>query len=74
VLKKDDNMKNNSNRKTNKSPETQTPVLLREQIETRAYQIWIAGGRGHGSDLQHWLQAETEILKASQRTPPDSNQ
>ena len=37
-------MKNNSNRKTNKPAETQTPLSLREQIETRAYQIWIASG------------------------------
>src|SRR3989442_11452925 len=45
-------MKNNSNRKTNKPAETHTPLSLREQIGTRAYQIWIAGGGGHGSDLQ----------------------
>jgi hypothetical protein len=63
-------MKKNSNRKATTLPETQTPVSVREQIETRAYQIWIANGGGHGSDLQHWLQAEAEILKASQRTHP----
>jgi hypothetical protein len=66
-------MKNNSNRKTNKPTETQTPVSLRGQIETRAYQIWIASGRGHGGDLQHWLQAEAEILKASQARPKSDN-
>jgi hypothetical protein len=55
-------MKNNLNQKTNKPAGTQTPVSLRKQIETRAYQIWTAGGCGHGSDLQHWLQAEAEIL------------
>ena len=60
-------MKNNSNRKTNKPAETQTPVSLRQQIETRAYQIWIASGRGDGSDLQHWLQAEAEILKPTEK-------
>jgi hypothetical protein len=63
-------MKNNSNRKNNKSAEAQTPVSLHEQIETRAYQIWIAGGQGHGSDLQHWLQAEAEVVKASQKNTP----
>jgi len=67
-------MKNNSNRQTNKPAETQTPVSLCEQIEKRAYQIWIASGVGHGSDLQHWLQAEAEILKASQKTHPKSEQ
>jgi hypothetical protein len=60
-------MKNNSRRKANKSAETQAPVSLREQIETRAYQIWIASGGGHGGDLQHWLQAEVEILKAIEK-------
>ena len=67
-------MKNNSNRKTNKPAETQIPVSLREQIETRAYEIWIASGGGHDSELQHWLQAEAEILKASQKTHPKSEQ
>ena len=59
-------MKNNSNRKANKPAETQTPALLREQIETRAYQIWLTSGGAHGSDLQNWLQAEAEILKATE--------
>ena len=59
-------MKKNSNRKTTNPPEMQFPVSLREQIETRAYEIWIASGGAHGSDRQHWLQAEEEILKASQ--------
>ena len=67
-------MKNNSNRKTNKPAGTQTSVSLRELIEARAYQIWIAGGQGHGSDLQHWLRAETEILEASQKARPKSEQ
>lgn len=62
-------MKNHSNRKTNKSAEAPTPVSLREQIETRAHEIWIASGGGDGNDLQHWLQAEAEILKAGQETP-----
>jgi hypothetical protein len=72
-LAKEDNMKKNPNRKTTTLPETQTPVSMREQIETRAYQIWIADGGDHGNDLQHWLQAESEILKASQSAATDSN-
>ena len=60
-------MKGNSNRKVNRTPtiKTQTPVALREQIQMRAYQIWLTSGGVHGSDLQHWLQAEAEILKAT---------
>jgi hypothetical protein len=67
-------MKKNSNPKANKPDETRTPESLRKQIETRAYQIWIANGQGHGSDLQHWLQAEAETLEESQKTPPKTQQ
>jgi len=38
---------------------------LRAQIEARAYQLWRAGGSRHGEDLNHWLQAEREILERS---------
>jgi hypothetical protein len=62
---RDDNMKNNQNQKTNKPAGTQTPVSWRKEIEARAYEIWIASGGGHGSDFQHWLQAEAEILKVT---------
>ena len=30
----------------------------RQQIELRAYYIRLTTGGGHGSDLDHWLQAE----------------
>ena len=63
-------MKNNSHRKTNQPSETQAPVPLREQIETRAYEIWSASGGGHGRDLEHWLQAENEILKGGKPPRP----
>jgi hypothetical protein len=39
-------------------------VALREQIEKRAYHLWLAAGGRHGEDLRHWLQAEAEVLKA----------
>jgi len=61
-------MKNSSHQKTNRPGEAQPFVPLHEQIETRAYEIWIASGGGHGRDLEHWHQAETEILKG--RKPP----
>jgi len=37
---------------------------LRARIEQRAYHIWLASGGGHGEHLNHWLRAETEVLKA----------
>ena len=36
-----------------------------EKISQRAYEIWEAEGRPEGRDLEHWLQAETEIVVLS---------
>jgi len=47
---------------------------LREQIEKRAYEIWMVGGGRHGEDITHWLQAESEVREeqrqARRRQPP----
>jgi Protein of unknown function (DUF2934) len=42
-------------------------VALREQIEKRAYHLWLSSGGGHGEHLGHWLQAESEMLKAERQ-------
>ena len=62
-------MKNNPNRKVDgtKIIETQAPEALREQIQVRAYQIWLTNGGIHGHDREHWLQAEAEILHSTGR-------
>ncbi|HZR17702.1 MAG TPA: DUF2934 domain-containing protein [Verrucomicrobiae bacterium] len=39
-------------------------AALRERIEKRAYHLWLSGGGRHGEHLSHWLQAESEVLKA----------
>ena len=49
----------NSNGLAKSSP----ALVLREQIEKRAHEIWLAAGCPHGDDLSHWLQAEREALK-----------
>jgi len=49
----------NNNRPAASSPE----LVLREQTEKRAHEIWLAAGCPHGEDLDHWLQAEREALK-----------
>lgn len=36
---------------------------LREEIEQRAYALWLAGGCGHGKDVGDWLQADREVLE-----------
>ncbi len=34
-----------------------------EQIAARAYQIYLEQGRPDGHDLDHWLQAEYELMQ-----------
>jgi len=38
------------------------------EIEKRAYEIWLSSGLSHGADIDHWLQAETEVLAAAKTT------
>jgi len=35
----------------------------REEIELRAYQIYVERGRSDGQDVDDWLQAERELLE-----------
>jgi Protein of unknown function (DUF2934) len=42
-----------------------------EEIQVRAYEIYVQRGRIDGFDLEHWLQAEEE-LKQSRNKPTDS--
>lgn len=34
----------------------------REQIELRAYEIYVQRGRVDGTDVQDWLEAESELI------------
>ncbi len=36
--------------------------VTKEQIATRAYQLFVARGGRHGYDIEDWLQAERELL------------
>lgn len=42
-------------------------------VARRAYEIWLAQGRPHGQDKEHWLAAEKELAngapRARRRTP-----
>ena len=38
--------------------------VLRKQVEERAYALWESEGKPHGRDLDHWRQAESEIMTA----------
>lgn len=39
---------------------------LHTLIEERAYALWESEGRPHGRHLDHWQQAETEILASQE--------
>jgi hypothetical protein len=60
-------MKDNPDPNNNQPAEPPADVALREQIEKRAYHLWLTSGSPHGEHLQHWLQAESEVLKAIQQ-------
>src|SRR5207302_8926976 len=38
-----------------------------QRISERAYQIWVAEGRVHGKDHEHWQRAEREIAEEELR-------
>ena len=60
-------MKGKSNPNNKETAEPLPEIALPEQIEKRAYHLWLTSGGRHGDDLCHWLQAEAEVLKASKR-------
>jgi hypothetical protein len=41
----------------------QTDPELRERIARRAYEIYETEGRQSGRELEHWCQAENEVLR-----------
>lgn len=40
----------------------------REEIEQRAYEIYLARGVEHGHDLEDWVQAERELRERRAKT------
>jgi hypothetical protein len=40
----------------------------REEIELRAYQIFVERGGAQGNDLEDWLQAELELIEKYGKT------
>jgi hypothetical protein len=44
--------------------QTEQSLPLEEQIRLRAYEIYLECGGQDGSDMDHWLQAEAELLTA----------
>jgi hypothetical protein len=42
-------------------------LSLQEQIQRRAYELYVERGNQSGSELDDWLQAETEILESQEQ-------
>jgi len=40
----------------------------REEIEVRAFQIYVDRGGAHGQDMEDWMQAERELLEKYGKT------
>jgi hypothetical protein len=41
--------------------DTNEPIVKHEEIERRAYEIYLQRGGGHGRDLDDWFAAEQEL-------------
>ena len=56
-------MKSKPSKNNNELAKSSPELVLRQQIEKRAHEIWVAAGCCDGDDVSHWLQAEREVLK-----------
>lgn len=45
-----------------------TDRAVREEIQHRAYSIWVSEGRPPHREMEHWLAAETEVLGENLKT------
>ena len=44
---------------------TRPSVPLEERIRFRAYELYEHRGKGHGHDLEDWLQAQSEVVQSA---------
>jgi hypothetical protein len=46
---------------------TESPLatLTHAEIAKRAYELFLASGAAHGRDVEHWVQAESELRDRS---------
>lgn len=49
-------------------PKGSTPDRLREEIEQLAYTFYCQCGYEHGHNLEHWAEAERQVLERHQGT------
>jgi hypothetical protein len=48
----------------------QETMAKQEKIKARAYEIYVMDGNSPGKDLDHWLQAEKEVLQETKQQKP----
>ena len=60
-------MKNGNRNNTKPVGSAAKNLDRRTEIESRAYALWLADGRRDGNDINHWLQAERDVLSAHQQ-------
>ena len=53
-------------------PDIGSQELTEEIIRKRAYELFELQGCQHGHDVEHWLQAETEVLGKKSETSADA--
>jgi hypothetical protein len=47
------------------SAQVTRPYPTHEEVQRRAYEIYLSQGRADGRDLDNWLQAERELSQAN---------
>jgi len=52
-----------------KSPSSHELHSSHEAIAVRAYEIFMGRGGVHGRDLEHWFEAERQLMEESQKPP-----
>ena len=48
-------------------------LIMQEQIEKRAYELYIERGGQDGHDLENWLDAERQLTESSEKSSPDQS-
>lgn len=54
--------------KGRKLAQSSSPLPTDEQIEQRAYELFLARGATHGHDVEDWLRAQAELHEAADGT------
>ncbi len=57
-------MKRGLDQETKQSSANPVDIGVQDIIRQRAYELYEERGRGDGSELQDWVEAETEVLRS----------